>query len=115
MALSVALEPQALVVVLDGGDKLLLPLNLPQIMMQTKWKSVLDPLLLNPLNQVSILSNIVLSSGANIINHKLGRTPQGWFLTDIQEAAHIYRSQPFNEKTLTLFSDGTVTVNVGVF
>jgi hypothetical protein len=92
-----------------------LPLNLPDSLMQTKWKSLLDPILANPINDVSILENVKLINGVTVVNHKLGRVQQGWFLTDIQGGATIYRSTPFNNLTLTLTSSAAVTVNIGVF
>lgn len=84
-------------------------------MMQTQWASQIDPMIANPANKMSILKNIVLASGNNVINHLLGRTQQGWIITDIQGAATVYRSAPFNALTLTLNSSAPVTVSVGVF
>jgi len=92
-----------------------LPINLTLPMMQTKWKSQLDPVLANSLNDVSIISNIPLIDGVTVINHGLGRTQQGWFLVDIQGAATVYRSAPFNSSTLTLTSSAAVTCSIGVF
>jgi hypothetical protein len=92
-----------------------LPLNLPDSQMETKWKSILDPILQNPLNSVNILTNIQLVNGKNTINHLLGRVQQGWFLTDIQGAATIYRLSPFNNLTLVLMSNAEVVCNIGVF
>lgn len=100
---------------LDGGLMAQLPINLPLPLMQTKWSSQLNPVLANPINNVSILKNISLKNGTTIIPHLLQRNPQGWFLTDIQGAATIYRSAPFNNLTLTLTSNAAVTVNIGVF
>lgn len=94
---------------------MLLPLNLSLDLMQTKWKSIIDVMLKNNLNSVSILQGVALVNGATTINHLLGRVQQGWFLVDIDGAATIYRSQPFNDKTLILTSDAAVTVNIGVF
>lgn len=79
------------------------------------WAAALNPVLANPLNTATSLNNVSLVVGPNIINHKLGRTLQGWFVTDIQGVASIYRSAPFNSTTLTLVSDAAVTVNLGVF
>ena len=94
-----------------------LPLNLPLATMQTRWKSDLDPLLANPLNGISILENVPLILGSNTVNHLLGRTMQGWFLTDIQGIATIYRPNvnPFNNITLTLVSSAAVVCSIGVF
>jgi len=92
-----------------------LPLGFPLPQMQTLWKSLLDPVLDNPLNDISILKNVQLNNGVTVINHRLGRNQQGWFLTDIQGAATVYRSAAFNSLTLTLTSNAAVTVNIGVF
>lgn len=81
----------------------------------TRWKSILDPVLKNQLNDVSTLSSVALINGVTTINHKLGKLQQGWFIIDTNAAATIYRSQPFNDKTLVLTSNAAVTVNIGVF
>lgn len=83
--------------------------------MVTRWKSILDPLLANQINQTSILTNVNLKSGTNVINHLLGQTQQGWFLVDIQGPATIYRSAAFNNLTLSLTSNAVVTVSIGVY
>lgn len=80
-----------------------------------KWAAELNPFLSNPLNDVSILKNVVLMTGTNVINHLLGRVQQGWFVLDINGAVTIYRSAPFNNLTLSLSSSGNVTVSIGVF
>lgn len=92
-----------------------LPINLPVPLMQTKWASQLNPVLANPLNSVSILKNVDLLTGANIINHLLGREMQGWMILDIDAAVVPYRSAPFNNLTLTLTASAPCTVNIGVF
>lgn len=79
------------------------------------WASALNPVIANPLNTSKVLNNTSLKVGSNIINHGLGRTMLGWFVTDIQGIASIYRSAPMNATTLTLTSDAAVTVNIGVF
>ena len=101
--------------VADGVTVASLPRGLPLDQMQTRWASVLNPVLANPLNDVLILPNQVLTSGINVINHRLGQMLQGWFLTDIQGAATIYRSAPLSSTTLTLTSSAAVTCNIGVF
>lgn len=93
----------------------MLPQKLALDQMQTKWASEINPVLANPLNSVSVLSNIILQTGINVINHKLGRTQQGWFLVDIQAAETVYRSAAFNNLTLSLTASGPVTVSIGVF
>lgn len=84
-------------------------------LMQNAWSAVLSPLLKNPSLDNVLLKNISLSVGANVINHKLGRTPQGWRIVDIDGAAQVYRSASFNNLTLTLTSNAAVTVSLEVF
>lgn len=94
---------------------MLLSTNLPFAQMLTKWASTINPFLSNPLNGVSILKDVNLSTGSNVINHLLATKQQGWFLVDAQGPAVIYRSAQFNDKTLTLTTDANVTVSIGVF
>jgi hypothetical protein len=77
--------------------------------------STLNPLIANPLNYCQLLQNISLVSGVNVINHKLGRQMVGWFFTDIQGIASVYRSGLLNAFTLTLTSNAPVLVSIGVF
>lgn len=79
------------------------------------WAQALNPVIANPMNNVTILKNISLINGATTINHGLGRMMQGWFPVDINAAATIYRSQPLNGFTLTLTSNAAATVSIGVF
>lgn len=88
---------------------------LPLSLLQTSWKSQLDPVLNNPMTNMSVLKDIILIDGVTVINHKLGRVMQGWIIVDQQGAASIYRSQPFNKLTLTLTSSALVIVSIGVF
>lgn len=89
--------------------------NLDWSLANPLWASILNPVISNPTNAVQVLQNVNLLSGSNVINHRLGRQMQGWFVTDIQGSATIYRSAPFNNMTLTLTSNSAVTVNIGVF
>lgn len=81
----------------------------------TRWKSQLDPLLANELNNTLLLMNISLSVGSNTINHKLGRLQRGWIIVDLTAPAQIYRSAPLTSTTLTLTSDTDCTVSLAVF
>lgn len=89
--------------------------NRPFQQMQNTWASQLNPLLANPLNSINIIKGVKLINGTITFNHKLGRMMQGWFITDIDTAATIYRSAALNDKTLTLTSNASALVNVGVF
>lgn len=84
---------------------------------QSKLKSELDPLLANKLTQGSLLQGLTLNPGVNVINHKLQRMPQGWFVVDINGNANIWRSAPFTNLTLTLTSSAasSFTISLWVF
>lgn len=84
-------------------------------LLQTAWAQQLNPIIQNPVVQSSILKNIPLTTGTNVINHKLGRQMQGWMVCDMNAAVTVYRSQPFNNLTLTLTSSGDATVSLVVF
>ena len=84
-------------------------------LLQTQWGSQLNPLLAQPFSNGLILKTIQLTTGSNVINHLLGRTQQGWMITDQDASASVYRSAPFNSLTLTLTSSANVTVNLFVF
>ena len=84
-------------------------------LLQTTWSSIINVFLSKPTNQMNILPNVKLINGVTVVNHLLGKVQQGWCILDIQSSATIYRSQPFNDKTLTLTSNAAVTVNLGVF
>lgn len=85
------------------------------MLMQSNWSAQLNPVLSNPMTNASILKGIVLATGANVINTRLGTKAQGWFITDIDAAVTVYRSAPFNNLTLTLTSSGPATINLAVF
>jgi len=84
-------------------------------LMQNRWGSILNPVIACPMAKVQILADIPLITGANTINHKLGRKPQGWFLTDRDGSASVFRSAAFTDLTLQLTASAPVTVSIGVF
>ncbi len=92
-----------------------LPQGLTLDQTQNQWASIINPVLSNPQNNAALLTGVVLKNGVTVINHKLGRKPQGWFIADQTAAAQIYRSAAFNDLTLTLTSNAAVTVSLGVF
>lgn len=75
----------------------------------------LNQLLKNPVVQGNLLTGQSLVVGSNIIKHGLGRTMQGWIVTDVNGISSIYRSAPFNASTLALTSSSAVIINLYVF
>lgn len=94
-----------------------LPLRLSLDSMQTQWAPALNPVIANPIVNGLQLNNVSLANGSTVINHTLARNMQGWFITDTQGIAEIYRpkTSPFNNKTLTLISNAAVMVNLWVY
>lgn len=93
-----------------------LPGNIADVLIKLPiWKSYLDPVLANLLVQGNLVTGQLMVTGSNIINHGLGRQQLGWIITDSNASAAIYRSQPFNSKTLTLTSSAPTTISVWCF
>lgn len=83
--------------------------------LQTQWTSLINPVISIPMLQGLQLTGITLKNGVNTINHLLARKQQGYFFTDQDAPASIYRSAIFNDQTLELTSNAPVTVNIWVY
>jgi hypothetical protein len=95
-----------------------LPQNIPWDKASTTWASELNPIINNPTIQTNLIKNISLTSGANIINHGLGRKLQGWYPVRVRSSATFYDTQDSNQTpqlTLTLNSSANVIVDLVVF
>ena len=92
-----------------------LPLNQPASQQDTRWKSILDPIISSPLlagHQI----NATLVSGPNTINHGLGRKLQGYFVVLNSASATFYDSQSTNASTdLTLILNSTADTVVSLW
>ncbi len=95
-----------------------LPQQLSLTNMQNKWAAAIDPVLANPTINNLVLHSVQLSTGANVVNHKLGRKLQGWYPSRVRASATIYDTQDTNqtpELTLTLVASAAVVVDLVVF
>lgn len=95
-----------------------LPKKLEWEMAQDRWASLINPILTNPALDSSILKNVSLAVGNNVINHKLGRKLQGWRLVRQRAQANIWDEQDSNQMqdlTLVIASDAIVNVDIEVF
>ena len=92
-----------------------LPQGLDIQKMQNTWATALDPVIKNQLINGILIKDVSLINGITVINHRLSRQMQGWMIVDINAAATVYRSQPFNDKTLTLTSNAVALCNVWCF
>lgn len=86
--------------------------NLEKI--QANTRSATQSSRANPLNSGTILKSTSLSVGSNVIPHKLGQKLQGWFITDINAASSIYKTES-NDKTITLNSSVACIIDLFVF
>lgn len=92
--------------------------KLPLELMQTQWAQELNPLISNPTTKTTVLKNINLVTGTNVINHKLGRALQGWYLVRIRAATTVYDTQDANQTptlTLVLNASAPAIVDLVVF
>ncbi len=109
------LNQSSLFVEVIMGASSILPQGLDPQSTFNRWATILSPWLGNPMSKGIFLKDVALINGVTTINHLLQRKQQGYFITDQNAAASIYRSQPFNGLTLTLTSNAAVTVSLFVF
>ncbi len=88
-------------------------------MMQSKWASILDPIVAKPLVNGLLLKDVALINGTTVVNHKLGRKLTGYVITRMQGAfAQVYDLQNTNQMTnltLVLHSNAAISVDLWVF
>lgn len=90
--------------------------KLPWELANTKWASILNPILALPmLNGNQIIGINLIATTPQAINHLLGRMPLGWFLTDNTANAVIWRTQAFNQFSIILESDADTTISFWIF
>jgi len=75
---------------------------------------------INKLNRIDIsdgvrITGVVVDTADTQIEHKLGRQPLGWMITDLDKASTIYRTA-WDSKLLTLrASNANTTVDIWIF
>lgn len=71
----------------------------------------------NPLLSGTLIENITITTGNNVINHKLNRNIRGWIVTDTDSNITLYKAstQTIPTRTLTLVSSGNGTVSLYIF
>lgn len=95
----------------------MLPQKLDYEKMLTTWAQQLNPVIANLLVNGILLKDQELINGTTVINHRLGRNPQGWFLSAPKGAAVVYQAsqQPNPTLTLTVVSNAAITTDVWVY
>jgi hypothetical protein len=92
--------------------------KLPWELANPRWAASLNPLLSNPMVDGLLLNSVAVSTGANTINHGLGRKLQGYFVVMNSAAVTFYDSQKTNPRpdlTLVLNASGAATISLYVF
>lgn len=87
-------------------------------LLQSRWATIINPVVNNPVNNATILKGVALSTGSNVINHLMSRKLQGWSIVRINAAATVYDTQDSNQtpnQTLVLVSSAPATVDIMVF
>lgn len=84
-------------------------------LMQTSWKSSIDPVITNPLVNGVLQKGIKLSAGVNSVNHKLGRNLQGYIIVGMHgNYSQIYDTTSLNP-SLTLSLNSSVDVVIDLY
>jgi hypothetical protein len=87
-------------------------------LIQDRIIDAVTPILGKEILDSEILHGVVLSSGANTVDHKLGRDLVGWVVTRINAAITIFDTQatnPLPHKNLKLTTSGAAIVDLLVF
>lgn len=72
----------------------------------------------NPLLDGVLIENIEFTGAVTVVvNHKLGRRPRGWIVTDLAGSGRIFRGANWTDKTLELANAiaNPCTVSIWVF
>ena len=76
----------------------------------------LNPIIANSLLQGLPITNVKLVANTPLqINTGLNRMQTGYIITDQQNNATVWRTQPFNKSTLTLEANANCVLNLWVF
>ena len=87
-------------------------------LLQNRWIPIINPVLTAPLANANLLSNISLTTGLNVINHKLQQKLQGYIVVLNSASITYYDMQSTNQTpdlTLKLVASGPSTVSIVVF
>ena len=86
--------------------------------LQNRWIPVLNPVIACPLIQGHQIDGVLLTTGANVINHRLGDKLRGYLIVLKSNNSLIFDTQLTNQTpdlTLQLNASGNVTVSLWVY
>ncbi len=92
-----------------------LPLLRSFDLLQNQWKSILDPIVANAILQGIAVNNVAIATSATDVPVKLGRTMQGFFITDINANAVVWRTAALSADILTLQASAACTISLWCF
>lgn len=87
-------------------------------LLQSLWKTILDPIVDRAQNNSLILTEVSLANGTTTVKHNLNKKLSGWKIVRQRAAASIYDAQDGNPNpatTLILVSNAAVIVDLEVF
>lgn len=90
--------------------------KLPWDLANPKWAASINPLLANPLVSGLIIDVVHIRVGLNVVNHGLGRPPQGYLVIGNDSPVVVYDSQRNNSRPeLTLFLNAATACNIKLY
>lgn len=84
---------------------------------QTNFAQVMIPVLKSDIIDGVLVTDIVLSTGANRVPHTLSRVPLGWVIVDRNAAATVHRTPTgiTDSLTMALTASAPITISIWVF
>lgn len=83
---------------------------------QDNLEEFVKPIVSSEIIDGLLLKNVVLQSGENKVEHKLGREPIGWMIVNKSATADVWSSaSQLSKSILVLNSSATVTLTLWVF
>lgn len=97
----------------DGNMQL--PLKLAWELAQTRWASIINPLLSLLITQGQQIDTIKLTANVPAtVYHSLGQTPSGWFIVDNLDNSAVWRNS-WSATTIVLEASATTTISLWVY
>lgn len=86
--------------------------------LQSHIKTTLNPLLELPISDGILIKNLTINTSDTLIDHKLGRKPEGFLITRLRTNAVIYESATSNDednRMIILIASATATADIYFF
>ena len=86
--------------------------------LQSHLKTVLNPLLELPISDGVLIKDLTVNTTDTLIEHKLGRKPEGFLITGLKSNSVIYESATANNaaaRLIILIASATATADIYFF